>query len=98
MLCRYFHSILVCQYKNIYLISIPVQIKYLHFDFIPVHCPALLESKGNIANAIEWMEWPDVTYAEVYDYLVLTVSFYTRDQIKAKKNLDDYNFFCQWLV
>jgi len=57
-----------------------------------------LESKGNIANALEWMEWPDVTYAKVYDYLVLTVSFYTRDQIKAKKSLDGYNFFANgWL-
>ena len=44
------------------------------------------------------MEWPDVTYAEVYDYLVLTASFYTRDQIKAKKSLDGYNFFANgWL-
>jgi len=44
------------------------------------------------------MEWPDVTYAEVYDYLVLTASFYTRDQIKAKKSLDGYNFFLNgWL-
>ena len=52
-----------------------------------------LESKRSVTNAIELTEWPDVTYAEVYDYLVLTVSFYTRDQLKAKKSLDDYNFF-----
>ena len=52
-----------------------------------------LESKRSVTNAIEWMEWPDVTYAEVYNYLVLTVSFYTRDQLKAKKSLDGYNFF-----
>ena len=38
-----------------------------------------LESKRTITNAIEWTEWPDVTHAEVYDYLVLTVSFYTHD-------------------
>ena len=57
-----------------------------------------LESKRSIPNAIEWTEWPDVTFAEVYDYLVLTMSLYTHDQLKAKKSLDGYNFLLNgWL-
>jgi len=57
-----------------------------------------LESKMSITNAIEWTEWPDVTFAKVYDYLVLTLSFYTHDQLKAKKSLDGYNFLVNgWL-
>jgi len=44
-----------------------------------------LESKRSITNVIEWTEWTDVTFAEVYDYLVLTVSFYTPDQFKERK-------------
>ena len=46
MICRYFHGILVCWYKNICLISIPVQIKYLYIDFIPVYFPALIPTKS----------------------------------------------------
>ena len=42
-----------------------------------------LESRSNISDAVEWNQWPDVTYADIYNYLVLTVSFYTQDQLKA---------------
>lgn len=52
-----------------------------------------LESKKNISNALEWTEWPDVSFADIYNYLVLTVSSYTCDQVKAYKSLDGYNFF-----
>ena len=52
-----------------------------------------LESRSNISDAVEWNRWPDVTYADIYNYLVLTVSFYTQDQLKAYKSLDGYNFF-----
>ena len=33
-----------------------------------------LESRGKSAfvTAVEWINWPDVTYADVYNYLILT--------------------------
>lgn len=51
-----------------------------------------LESK-NISSSIEWSEWPDVMFADIYNYLVVTISLYTREQLKAYKSLDGYNFF-----
>ena len=37
---------------------------------------------------------PDVIlYADVYNYLILTPSTYTHEQLKAYKSLDGYNFF-----
>ena len=52
-----------------------------------------MESKKSISNALEWTEWPDVSFADIYNYLVLTVSSYMHDQLKAYKSLDGYNFF-----
>lgn len=52
-----------------------------------------LEIRSNISGAVEWNQWPDVTYADIYNYLVLIVSFYTQNQLKAYKSLDGYNFF-----
>ena len=52
-----------------------------------------LESKKSISNALEWTECPDVSFADIYNYLVLTVSSYTHDQLKAYESLDGYNFF-----
>ena len=51
-----------------------------------------LESK-NIIGPVEWSEWPGVMFADIYNYLVVTVSLYTREQLKAYKSLDGYNFF-----
>ena len=52
-----------------------------------------MESKKSISNALEWTEWPDVSFADIYNYLVLTVSSYMHDQLKGYKSLDGYNFF-----
>ena len=30
-----------------------------------------------------WTDWPDVNFADIYNYLVLTVGVYTRDQLKV---------------
>ena len=38
------------------------------------------------------MNWPDVTYADVYNYLILTSSL-TTDQLKAYRSLEGYNHF-----
>ena len=39
------------------------------------------------------MNWPDVTYADVYNYLILTSSRLTYNQLKAYKSLEGYNHF-----
>ena len=52
-----------------------------------------LESKNDIAGTVEWTEWPDVMYPDVYNYLVLTVSLYTGEQMKVYKSLT----FGKWL-
>ena len=53
-----------------------------------------LEAKGKSALVapVEWMNWPDVMYADVYNYLILTSSF-TYDQLEAYKSLEGCNYF-----
>jgi len=54
-----------------------------------------IESKDNIADTIEWTDWPDVMYPDVYN---LTVSLYTGEEMRAYKSLDGYNFLVNgWL-
>ena len=38
------------------------------------HPYCYLESKNCIADIIEWTDWPDVMYPDMYNYLVYTVS------------------------
>jgi len=57
-----------------------------------------LESKNDIAGTVKWIDWPEVMYLDVYNYLVLTVSLYTREQMRAYKSLDGFNFVVNgWL-
>ena len=39
------------------------------------------------------VEWPEVEYPDIYNYLVAIPSAYTQDQLKAYKSLNAYNFF-----
>ena len=43
-------------------------------------------------SSVEWHDWPTVEYPDIYNYLIATPSAYTRDQLKAYKSLDAYNF------
>ena len=45
------------------------------------------------ASSIDWQDWPDVQYPDVYNYLVETPSLYTRQQLKAYKSLEAYMQF-----
>ena len=49
-------------------------------------------------SIVEWQHWPEVEYADIYNYLVATPSAYTQDQLKAYKSLDAYNFFANGWV
>ena len=52
-----------------------------------------LESKNTVSGSVEWSKWPDVMFADIYNYLVVTISLYTCEQLKTYKSLDGYNFF-----
>ena len=39
-----------------------------------------------------------MTYPDIYNYLINTPSFCTREKLKAYKSMDGYNFFCSGWV
>ena len=44
-------------------------------------------------QCVEWFDWPNVAYGDVYNYLILTPCYCTHEQLKAYKSLDGYNSF-----
>ena len=54
-----------------------------------------LEQKGLVRSSecVEWIDWPSVSYADIYNYLINTPSEYTHEMLKAYKSMDGYNFF-----
>ena len=52
-----------------------------------------LSSLCSLISSVEWYEWTEVSFADIYNYLVLMPSFYTHEQLKAYKSMDDHNFF-----
>ena len=42
---------------------------------------------------IQWHEWSALMHANIYNYLILTPSLYTHEQLKSYKSLDAYNQF-----
>lgn len=50
------------------------------------------KSSGDASASVEWMNWPDVSYADVYNYLILSPGF-SHKQLKACKSLKGYNHF-----
>ena len=51
-----------------------------------------LESSTNSSSSVEWYEWPEAMYADIFNFLINTTSFCTHKQLKAFKSLDGYNF------
>ena len=49
-------------------------------------------SSCSLISSVEWYDWPDVSFADIYNCLILTPSFCTHEQLKAYKSMDGYNF------
>ena len=58
----------------------------------------IFENRSRQRQFVEWFEWPDVTYGDIYNYLILTPSYCTHEQLKAYKSLDGYNSFANGWV
>ena len=55
---------------------------------------ALESGNSSYSSSMEWYEWPDVTYPDIYNFLIntRTTSYCTHEQLKAYRSLDGYNF------
>ena len=43
-------------------------------------------------SAIDWQDWSNVEYTNIYNYLIAAPSPYTREQLRAYKSMDGYLF------
>ena len=43
-------------------------------------------------SAIDWQDWSNVEYTDIYNYLIATPSPYTRGLFRAYKSMDGYLF------
>ena len=48
-------------------------------------------STSNSSSSVDWYEWPEVTHADIYSFLINTTSYCMHEQLKAYKSLDGYN-------
>ena len=68
------------------------KMKIVHYSMDPF-CE--LEIKHTSFSGLDWNEWPDVLYADIYNYLILTPSEYTHDQLKQK--FRRLQLLCKWV-
>ena len=45
-----------------------------------------------LESAIDWQDWPNVEYPDIYNYLIAAPSPYTKEQLRAYKSMDGYLF------
>ena len=50
----------------------------------------IIKSTG---ECVEWFNWPNVEYPDIFNYFVTLVSSYTKQQLKAYKSLEGYKYF-----
>lgn len=44
-------------------------------------------------QGLEWQDWPNLLYPDIYNYLMEAPSVYTKKEIKAYKSLEGYKYF-----
>ncbi len=44
-------------------------------------------------EGLEWQDWPEVENPDIYNYLINTLSLYTKEEVKAYKSLEGYRQF-----
>ena len=59
---------------------------------IDLYCRMESRSKKSFPSTLEWMNWPDVLYADIYNYHILSPGM-SHEKLKACKSLDGYNQF-----
>ena len=47
----------------------------------------------NNLDCLEWQDWPEVQYPDIYNYLITTPSPHTKEEMKAYKSLEGYRQF-----
>ena len=52
-----------------------------------------LDTRCSSEQGIEWQNWPNVLYPDIYNYFIETPSEYTKQELKAYKSLDGYKYF-----
>ena len=48
---------------------------------------------STVSSSVDWQDWPDVRYPDIFSYLIETPSLYTHQQLKAYKSLEAYKQF-----
>ena len=46
----------------------------------------------------DFTKWPDISYADIFAYLINFLSIYTKKSLKAYKSLESYKYVLSWLV
>ena len=44
-------------------------------------------------KTLEWQDWPEVQYPDIFNYLITTPSPYTMQELKAYNSLEGYKQF-----
>ena len=52
-----------------------------------------VSEKRRSTSLSDWLNWPNVEYPDIFNYLVTSVSNYTKQQLKAYKSLEGYKYF-----
>ena len=52
--------------------------------------PYLRMERKSLSDELEWSKWPDVSYADIYNYLILSPGM-SHEKLKAFKSLEGYN-------
>ena len=66
-------------------------------DKIDPYCHMESRVKKSLPTGLEWMNWPDVLYADIYNYLILSPGM-SHEKLKAFKSFEGYNHFTNGCV